>query len=101
VDRIVLSCLTKYAAEAVTVVYQDPALMKLFAISIARRFPEVDASKVLVDAGITSFHGHQCPVIMNGANMEVRFGGGLSGTIGQATAHEQQIDQEFNGPWRL
>jgi O-acetyl-ADP-ribose deacetylase (regulator of RNase III) len=94
VDRIVLSCLTKYAAETVMVVYQDPHLMKLFQSSIAAQFPKVDASTVLVDAGITSFHGHHCPVIMNAANMEVQFGGRLSLAIAQATGHETQINQE-------
>lgn len=94
VDRIVLSCLTKYQAQAVIVVHDDAAVMKLFSDSVMAQFPEVDADKVLVEAGITSFQDHGCDVIMNAANMEVEFGGGLSGTIGDATGQRDQIDKE-------
>ena len=56
---------------------------------------KLGASSVhLVEGSITDFSVHQCDVIVNAANMEVRFGGGVSGGIGKATGQIPQIDAE-------
>ncbi|CAJ0841950.1 10690_t:CDS:2 [Entrophospora sp. SA101] len=46
------------------------------------------------EGNITNFATHNCSVIVNAANMEGRFGAGLSGIIGQATGQSDQINQE-------
>jgi O-acetyl-ADP-ribose deacetylase (regulator of RNase III) len=46
----------------------------------------------LASGSITDFKTHQCPTIVNAANMEVQFGGGLSGVIGKATGDPEIID---------
>ena len=43
---------------------------------------------------ITDFQVHGAPVIVNAANMEVTFGGGLSGAIGRATGDMDAINAE-------
>ena len=48
----------------------------------------------LVEGSITDFSLHGCDVIVNAANMEVRFGGGISGAIGSATGEISKIDAE-------
>ena len=97
IDRIVLACLKKYAAEAVIVVYKDPTLHAAFENSVIKQFPALDPKTIVVDAGITSFHDHKAPVIMNGANMEVEFGDGVSGSIGKATGQIAAINAEAKG----
>jgi len=52
--------------------------------------PEVE----LKQGDITDFSAHQSPVIVNGANMEVMFGGGISGAVAQASGHREEIDHE-------
>jgi len=49
---------------------------------------------VIMQGSILSFHDHHAPVIMNAANMEVEFGGGLSGIVGGATGDQTAIDKE-------
>jgi O-acetyl-ADP-ribose deacetylase (regulator of RNase III) len=52
------------------------------------------AGKVSVVQGdITDFNVHQASVIVNAANTELQFGGGLSGIIGKATRNAEAIDQ--------
>ena len=97
IDRIVLACLTKYAAETVIVIYKDPPLHTAFEHSIVKQFPALDPKTIVVDAGITNFHAHKAPVIMNGANMEVVFGDGVSGSIGDATGQRTAINAEAKG----
>jgi O-acetyl-ADP-ribose deacetylase (regulator of RNase III) len=46
----------------------------------------------LVSGSITDFNLHKCPTIVNAANMEVQFGGGISGVIGRATGKSDEID---------
>ncbi len=46
-----------------------------------------------VQGSITDFKVHQCPVIMNAANMEMEFGGGVSGAIGRATGDAEGINK--------
>ena len=43
---------------------------------------------------IVDFKLHTCSIIVNAANMEVKFGGGLSGVIAKATNNESKIDLE-------
>lgn len=50
----------------------------------------------LVKGSITNFKDHNAPVILNAANTELLFGGGLSGHIGSKTKQSKQIDQELN-----
>jgi len=53
-----------------------------------------DPGVKLMEGSITRFADHQCAVIANAANMEVVFGGGLSGIIGAATGQGGAIDRE-------
>ncbi|MDH3493724.1 MAG: hypothetical protein OEM82_09255 [Acidobacteriota bacterium] len=53
-----------------------------------------DEGVTLVEGSITSFADHGCAAIANAANMEVRFGGGLSGKIGAKTNKIAEIDAE-------
>ncbi len=48
----------------------------------------------VVRGSITRASDHGCPVIVNAANLEVRFGGGVSGAIGDATGCREAIDRE-------
>ncbi len=47
----------------------------------------------VVKGSITDFKTHHCTVIVNAANMEIAFGGGLSGVIGKATGVSNEIDK--------
>lgn len=46
----------------------------------------------LAPGSITDFKTHKCDTIVNAANMEVSFGGGISGVIGNATEKGEEID---------
>lgn len=48
----------------------------------------------VVPGDITKFAVHGAPAIVNAANMEVVFGGGLSGAIGKASCQTDQINAE-------
>ncbi len=54
----------------------------------------VDPGITLVEGSITRFADHGAVAIVNAANMEVRFGGGISGVIGKATGDAAAIDRE-------
>lgn len=47
----------------------------------------------VVQGDITTYSLHQCDAIVNAANMEVQFGGGISGAIAQATNDQVNIDK--------
>jgi len=47
----------------------------------------------VVQGSIVDFKVHGASAIVNAANMELQFGGGLSGVIGQATGQAQAIDE--------
>ncbi|MEK7355057.1 MAG: macro domain-containing protein [Bdellovibrionota bacterium] len=58
----------------------------------------VPVEDVRIDQGsITDFNTHGATVIVNAANTEVLFGGGLSGLIAKATMNSQAIDAEAAG----
>jgi O-acetyl-ADP-ribose deacetylase (regulator of RNase III) len=48
----------------------------------------------VVKGSITEFDIHKATAIVNAANMEVIFGGGISGAIGSASGQADQIDAE-------
>lgn len=49
-----------------------------------------------VQGSLLDYNVHKCSVIVNPANMELTFGGGLSGMIARQTQESQAIDQELN-----
>ena len=53
-----------------------------------------DAGIELCEGSLTDVRVHAAPVIANAANMEVVFGGGISGVIGEATGDPAAIDAE-------
>jgi O-acetyl-ADP-ribose deacetylase (regulator of RNase III) len=53
-----------------------------------------DGSIEICAGDITMKNIHGADVIVNAANTEAKFGGGLSGAIGHATSQQQQIDRE-------
>lgn len=53
-----------------------------------------DTGVTLVEGSVTHYADHKCGAIVNAANMEVTFGGGLSGIIGNATGEISQINAE-------
>ena len=56
---------------------------------------KLGATKVtLIEGSVTDHHLHKCDVIVNAANMEVTFGGGMSGRIGAATHDIPNINKE-------
>lgn len=64
---------------------------KLFKSIFAQVFKNNQNFRV-IKGSITDFKAHQSSVIVNAANMEVLFGGGLSGVIGRATKNSSEID---------
>jgi O-acetyl-ADP-ribose deacetylase (regulator of RNase III) len=50
------------------------------------------AHSEVVQGSITDFQLHGADAIFNAANMELQFGGGISGFIGKATGSAQEID---------
>lgn len=76
--------------EAVIVAY-DEADRAIFAQALAGN---TDPGTTLVQGSITRFADHGADAIANAANMEVRFGGGISGVIGKATGESDAIDRE-------
>ncbi|WP_299890003.1 hypothetical protein [uncultured Lacinutrix sp.] len=66
----------------------------IFKQEINTNYPAINYSKVLKEGSILDFSLHQCDTIMNAANMEVKFGGGLSGIIANATGEQVKIDAE-------
>lgn len=101
-QTITEACLAHHGQmEAVIVAYPHD-VYALFAEELrAANDPQVS----LLEGSITDFALHQCDVIINAANMEVVFGGGLSGRIADAangswtsgdgeTSPADEIDQE-------
>ncbi|MFL5812615.1 MAG: macro domain-containing protein [Bdellovibrionia bacterium] len=67
----------------------------LFQNALKRHASEVSPQLAQVTPGsITDFNVHGASAIINAANMEIQFGGGLSGAIGRATGRADQINGE-------
>jgi O-acetyl-ADP-ribose deacetylase (regulator of RNase III) len=86
----------KKKLEVVFVLYSDSE-EQIFAQALksasetkARKKKSKKAS--VVKGSITDFSLHQATAIVNAANMEVAFGGGISGFIGQATGQSEALD---------
>jgi len=61
---------------------------------LTTRYPAERLAGIEIRRGdITYFGTHQCSTIVNAANMEVQFGGGISEIIGDATGERANIDQ--------
>ena len=75
------------------VAYDQPTYL-LFSSELKKSYGEVDLSEHLKEANITHFKSHKCDGIVNAANMEVQFGGGISDAIGRATQNQIHIDKE-------
>ena len=65
----------------------------MFSSELTRSYSAVDQSVHLMKGDITDFHLHHCDAIVNAANMEVLFGGGISGAIASATQDRIAIDK--------
>lgn len=67
----------------------------LFKNSLSRLYPVISNQRAEVLSGsLTDYSLHQSSAIVNAANMEVVFGGGLSGVIAGATGNSEAINQE-------
>ena len=53
-----------------------------------------DSKVSVVKGSITDYNAHKSSAIVNAANTELVFGGGLSGVIGKATGKSRDIDSE-------
>ncbi len=68
---------------------------ELFKHALKNLEDDFDLSNVsVVNGSITDFKQHGASAIVNAANLEVTFGGGLSGIIARATRREKEINQE-------
>jgi len=68
---------------------------ELFRAALRRHQSSLSRGAVQVTPGsITDFSVHKATAIVNAANMEVQFGGGLSGAIARATGRAAEIDRE-------
>ena len=80
-------------AKAVAVAYDDRDF-KIFKKAY-EELEETEKKKVEVLKGsITDFSLHKSPAIINAANTELVFGGGVSGFIGKASGKSKEINQE-------
>ncbi len=55
-------------------------------------FKKIDDKITVLNGSIIDFNLHKCPVIVNPANIEVAWGGGLSQIIGEATNQQNEIN---------
>ncbi|MDG5492707.1 hypothetical protein [Psychroserpens sp. SPM9] len=81
------------ASQFVIVIYKSVDVAT-FTKVITENYPKADLKSVLKQGSVLDFSLHQCDTIMNAANMEVRFGGNLSGKIATATGERTHIDAE-------
>ncbi|NHE58707.1 macro domain-containing protein [Cyclobacterium plantarum] len=72
----------------------DTATNLLFSHEIKKSYDELNFSKKLMVGDIVDFSLHQCDGIVNAANMEVQFGGGISGAIAKASQDQDNIDKD-------
>ncbi len=55
----------------------------------------------ILEGSIANFQLHLCPVIVNAANSEVKFGGGLSGLIGNSDEINAEAQSVIKNYWNL
>lgn len=88
---IVKSCQSyRGSAEAVIVAFGQGDMAHFKKAMIGN----TDKGVTLVEGSVTHYADHKCGAIVNAANMEVVFGGGLSGIIGKATGEIPRINAE-------
>ncbi len=94
-DRIVESALKARGNLELRFVTFGEEDTSLFRKALSKYGAELDAVQATITPGSITEHAlHGASAIINAANMEVKFGGGLSGAIGRATGQSQRIDQE-------
>lgn len=77
---------------------EDRAIFREILDELATRYPAARLDGVDVARGdINQFTTHNCSTIVNAANIEVSFGGGISGAIGNATGRGAGINAEALG----
>lgn len=79
--------------QTIFVLYGD-ADTALFKKTVADLGIKTSPQLEIVNGSITDFSLHKATAIINAANMEVAFGGGISGVIGKATCKAHDIDKE-------
>ena len=72
----------------------DEAAHTLFSDELGKSHSDFDFDKHLKKGDIVDFKLHNCDGIVNAANMEVEFGGGISDSIAKATQDESNINKE-------
>lgn len=90
---IVESIVKNRAGLTVKIVAFDAQSAGTFRQALAA-FPEAGGGVRVVQGSITEFKDHGCSAIVNAANMELQFGGGVSGVIAHATGEPGKIEQE-------
>lgn len=74
---------------------EDKTIFQEVLADLRTRYPAERLNGVDIRRGdITQFTTHGCSAIVNAANMEVNFGGGVSGVIGHATGQAVNINNE-------
>lgn len=85
------------AADAVIVAFGAGDMAHVMKAMIGNRdsgVTLVNGSVTLVNGSVTHFADHQCAAIINAANMEVEFSGGISSIIGNAAGKISQLNAE-------
>jgi O-acetyl-ADP-ribose deacetylase (regulator of RNase III) len=94
-DRIVEAALKERDGLELRFVIYSPDEVGYFTEALRRRGVDSMSEEIAVVQGsITNFSAHGASAIINAANMEVQFGGGISGAIARASASEENINQE-------
>jgi len=100
-DKQLVACIVKATIDSAKsnscdycLIAFDSNANTLFNNELKKSYPSEDINEHLKQGDITKFDLHNCDAIVNAANMEVRFGGGLSAAIANATGEQHKIDQE-------
>jgi O-acetyl-ADP-ribose deacetylase (regulator of RNase III) len=94
-DRIVESAIQSRGDLELRFVTFGDEDTKLFRTALSKFNAGLSATQATVLSGsLTDYGLHGASAIINAANMEAQFGGGLSGVIGRATGDSHKIDQE-------
>ncbi len=71
----------------------DTLSYNLFLADLQKNHPSVDTNTHLVQGDITDYSLHGSDAVVNAANMEVVYGGGMSGSIGRAVGNQVAQDK--------